>query len=105
MSSRGHIVLAAALAIASAGAASAANTIGCWKVIASQPCVKYIVGDTESGLPSSGVPEGVPAWAKDTDRLVCYYTGSWQPCNTGGAGGVASTDLDTSSELRAILTD
>lgn len=84
-------LLAAALG-AIAAAANAANTIGCWKMIASQPCVRYIVGDTEAGLPSTGVPEGFTAWPKDTDRLVCYYGGSWQPCNSGGGGGLSDGD-------------
>lgn len=110
--------LAVVLAMAADSSASAANTIVCWKVIASQPCIRTLVGDTEAGLPSSGVPEGFPAWAKDTDQLVCYYGGSWQPCNEGGgpggdptlAGDVdglgSANDLDEAAveaELEAVL--
>lgn len=110
-------VAALGLALA-AGPAHAANTTVCWKVLASQPCIKFVVGDTESGLPSSGVPEGVAAWAKDSDQLLCYYGGSWQPCNDGGTGGGDPTlagdvdgsgsanDLDEAaveSELESVL--
>lgn len=106
MSGRGHIVLVAALALASAVAARADNTIVCWKAIVSQPCIKTLVGDTEAGLPSSGVPEGFPAWAKDTDRLICYYGGSWQPCNaSGGLSDGDKGDVTVASSGAAWTVD
>lgn len=103
-----HLSLAAAL-IASmavpAAPAAAANTVQCWKVVFSRPCVELIVGDTEAGLPTAGVPEGASAWATDSGRLVCFSGSAWGPCNDTGGGGLSSTDLDTSSELRALVTD
>jgi len=71
--------------------AGAENRIVCWKVFPLRPCVEFVVGDTEAGLPS-GSTEGVVAYAKDTGRLVCWSGAAWAECNTGSGGGVADGD-------------
>lgn len=80
-----------ALLLLLAAPAGAANTIVCWKVFPLSPCIKFLVGDTEAGLPS-GSTEGVVAYANDTDRLVCWSGAAWAECNTGGGGGVTDGD-------------
>lgn len=87
-----------------ADAAGAANRVVLARPNSTDGAVRFIVGDTEAGLPMT-FGEGVSAWAKDTDRLVCFFAGAWGPCNDGAGGGLSSSDIDTSAELRAILTD
>lgn len=101
----GFTLLASALAAAPARAqervfAADLDALNCTAGGEMQVFILDASADDDCDNTGAGTYTGTPGWC-------CCFNGAWEGCRGagGGGGGLSSSDIDTSAELRGILTD